>query len=204
MQSRQAVTDGLEGLENLTAQEDAENEKIIETIRDLNSDFPTFIDYFSSTSIVIDWNSIKLPCNYSVFESIGWSWNYETDSEREIGPGEKYTADLTNGKISSSDLNFYVTFINATEEDQLLSDCTLFEITIIANNSSDSVKSIILPGGLVIGDTIDTAKSYYGTPQSETENRVVYEDPESGIYVSLAAKAGFGINEVVISQLNIH
>lgn len=196
-----AVTGELEGPENLTDQEDAEDKKIIEAIRDLNSHFPTFIDYFSDTSIVIDWDSIKLPCSYSVFESIGWSWNFETDSEKEIGSGEQYTANLTNGKISSSDLNFYVTFKNETEEDQLLSDCTLFQITIIANNSSDSVKSIILPAGLVIGDTIDTAKSFYGTPQSETENSVVYEDTESGLYISLADKAGFGINEVVISQL---
>lgn len=128
---------------------------------DLSSDPESF-------QVSLDGNIITLPALYSDFTALGWECDVNTDEETlKSGFMMVGNASLRKGDASLSGVNF----INLSDQELPLSECYVCGFSFAYDSKSAVAASVVFPGGLHIGSTIDDITAAYGEPTETDDSR---------------------------------
>lgn len=126
---------------------------------------------WTSYTVQINSKVITLPCSVSDLEAAGLSLDTEYTPENYVVNAKEYELAWFVDK-SGNEIEVY--FINDTDAAKEIKDCAIAGIGVYSYDVEDGALSVILPGGITIGSTVEDAKKAYGEPSD------VYEDKDYG------------------------
>lgn len=121
-----------------------------------------------SFQVALDGNIITLPALYTDFTALGWECDFNVDEET-LKPGYIMVgnASLRKGDTSLSGVNF----INLSDQELPLSECYVYGFAFAYDTKGAVETSVVLPGGLHIGSTMDDIIAAYGEPTETDDSR---------------------------------
>ncbi|MCL2528794.1 MAG: hypothetical protein FWE41_00415 [Coriobacteriia bacterium] len=119
-----------------------------------------------SFQVSLNGDLITLPALYSDFAALGWTTD-RIDGET-LKPGY-YTIGSISLKKGDTSLNS-IRFINLSDTELPLSECYVYGFAFSYDRKGAVETSVVLPGGLHIGSTIDEIIAAYGEPTETAES----------------------------------
>ena len=120
-----------------------------------------------SFQVSLDGNIITLPALYSDFAELGWECDSIEGETLQPGFIMVGNASLRKGDTSLSGVNF----INLSDQELPLSECYVYGFAFAYDTKGAVETSVVLPGGLHIGSTIDDITAAYGEPTEIDDSR---------------------------------
>lgn len=121
-----------------------------------------------SFQVSLDGNIITLPALYKDFTALGWECDIDVNEET-LKPGFIMVgnASLRKGDTSLSGANF----INLSDQELPLSECYVYGFSFAYDSKGAVDTSVVFPGGLHIGSTVDDIIAAYGDPTETDDSR---------------------------------